>query len=106
MCFLSHWDIVYPVREATLDSAAGTAGSEVNMGVDVLLEMRFMFCTIPSASNGDKLSSYRRAAGVWGHSSLGFFSYRHLPTLFPGGNPSLVVYNDFVNRVASEIGQL
>lgn len=56
MCFLSHWDIVYPVREAALDSAAGMAGSEVNMGVDVLLEIRFMFCTISSASGGDKPS--------------------------------------------------
>lgn len=51
---LSHWDVVYPVIGVALDSAAGAAGSEVNKDVDVLLDLRFIFCTIPSASGGDK----------------------------------------------------
>lgn len=53
---LSHWDVVYPVIGVDLDSAAGAAGSEVNMEVDGLLDLRFIFCTIPSASGGDKPS--------------------------------------------------
>lgn len=51
---LSHWDVFYPAIGVALDSAAGAAGSEVNMEVDVLLDLRFVFCTIPSASGGDK----------------------------------------------------
>lgn len=56
MWSLSHWAVVYPVTGVALESAAGAAGSEVNMEADVLLDLSFIFCTIPSASGGDKPS--------------------------------------------------
>lgn len=104
---LSHRDIVYPAVGVALDSGAGAAGSEVNMEVDVLLDLRFIFCTIPSASGGDKPSL--PTAGLQG---LGFILLWGLllTDIFPACTAAWwkrffrhVQY--FVNRVASETGQ-
>jgi len=62
---LSHWNVVYPVIGVALDSAAGAAGSEVNMEAEVLLDLRFIFCTIPSADGGGMPPSLR-IAGLQG----------------------------------------
>lgn len=42
------------MRGVGLDGATTAAGTEVNMEADVLWDLRFIFCTVPSASAGDK----------------------------------------------------
>ena len=88
---LSHWDIVYPVIGVALDSAVGAAGSEVNMEVDVLLDLRF----IPSASSDDKPSLPTAGCRGLGLFFFGVFFLQISSHLVPqpGGNPFSGMYN-------------
>lgn len=76
MCSLSHQDVVYPVIGVALDRCSS---SEVDVEVNVLLDLRFIFCTISSAGTGDKPSLPKAGLQQLEAVFCGLF----LPDIFP-----------------------